>query len=238
MASHDVKPETVFDRYHFSAFKSSAIVELVGTFLFVVTIPMATMANEEMSPLAFGMMLMALVFSFGYISGGHFNPVVSLAAFIGTSQFGKAKLFVYLVSQALGAAGAAFYCVLIHGANFPVPEIAFDVASIVRAFLVESTFSFILCSIILHVQYSKQKDNDFYGFAVGMAYVAASLCVGGLSGGIFNPAAASGLIVVRCLTTYCTPVLHLWVYWAGSVVGAIFASIIYIAVNNSHEVTA
>lgn len=227
--------ESIFDKYHLSAFKSAAIIEIVGTFLFVVTIPLATITNAEVSPLAFGMLLMALVFAFGYLSGGHFNPAVTFATFLGTPEFKKDRFVVYIVAQLIGGVGAALYCVMIHGPDFPVPEMPYEMLEILRRFLIESTYTFVFCSIILHVNYSKQQDNKFYGFAVGMAYLAASLTSGGAVGGIYNPAAATGLIVVRCLTTYCVPLGNLWVYWAGSAVGAIVASIIYVAVNNSHE---
>lgn len=221
----------IFARLHFNEYMSSVIVEFVGSFLFILTIPLASMNNAEVAALAIGFMLMAMVFSFGYISGGHFNPAVSLAVAICT-DFPIHKFMLYVIAQCGGGVVASIYCVMIHGPEFPVPEPGLDIVEMIRAFLAESVYTFVLASAVLHVACSKQKNNNFYGFAIGMAVLSAALCVGGVSGGAFNPAVATGLIVVRCLTTYCVPLANLWLFWAAETVGAVVASLFFLALSD------
>ena len=225
--------ESILKKLQFNQFKSSVIVEFVGTFLFVLTIPLASITSPEVTALAVGFMLMSMVFCFGYISGAHYNPAVSFAVFLAQPEFGLGKLILYVIAQIAGAACAAFYCVLIHGPEFPVPNTNNDPVRIARAFVAEFVFTFVLASVVLHVACSKQKDNNFYGFAIGMAVLSAALCVGGISGGAFNPAVATGLIVVRCFTLYCMPVVQLWMYWGSEILAAFCAALLYTAVRDA-----
>lgn len=221
----------IFARLHFNEYMSSVIVEFIGSFLFILTIPLSSISDAEVAPLAIGFMLMAMVFSFGYISGGHFNPAVSLAVAIST-DFPIHKFILYVIAQCAGGATAAIYCVMIHGPEFPTPEPGLDIVNMIRAFLAESVYTFVLASAVLHVACSKQKNNNFYGFAIGMAVLSAAFCVGGVSGGAFNPAVATGLIVVRCFMTYCEPLANLWLFWAAEALGAIVASLFYMALSD------
>eukprot|EP00744_Colponema_vietnamica_P016883 GILI01023710.1.p1 GENE.GILI01023710.1~~GILI01023710.1.p1 ORF type:complete len:262 (+),score=54.98 GILI01023710.1:77-862(+) len=228
--NNEVKPG-IFERLHFNDYMSAVIVEFIGSFLFILTIPLSSINDAEVAPLAIGFMLMAMVFSFGYISGGHFNPAVSLAVAIST-DFPIHKFILYVMAQCGGGVVAAFYCVMIHGTDFPVPDLGLDIVNMIRAFLAESVYTFVLASAVLHVACSKQKNNNFYGFAIGMAVLSAAFCVGGVSGGAFNPAVATGLIVVRCLMTYCEPLANLWIFWAAEGLGAIVASLFYMALSD------
>lgn len=222
----------IFKKAHFNQNKSAVVVEFIGTFLLVLTIPLSVISNAEVAPIAIGFMLTAMVFSFGYISGGHFNPMVSLSVFLCTREFTKVKLFVYCIAQMAGAFAAVFYCVLIHGPQFPTPNPGLDMWNMFRAFMAESVFTFILSSVVLHVACSKQKSNNFYGFAIGFAVLAGGLTCAPISGAAFNPAVATSLIVVRCLTLYCEAVASLWVYWLSELVGAGMAAVMYLALLN------
>jgi glycerol uptake facilitator-like aquaporin len=233
MSETYTKP-SIFAKAHFSNFKSAVLVEFVGTFLFVLTIALSVNQNAEVAPIAIGFMLMVMIFTFGYISGGHFNPSVSLAVFLSTSSFKIEKLVVYVVAQVAGACAATVYFTLIQGpSNMPSPMPAtFDFISLVRVFLAESTYTFMLASVVLHVACSKQKNNNFYGFAIGMTVLAGALTVGGVSGAAFNPAVATGLTVIKCLFLQCGGMATLWLYLLSHFVGSIVASIFYLATVN------
>ena len=233
MAEEYHKP-TVFEKLHFSNFKSAVIVEFVGTFLFVLTIGLSSNANGEVAPLAIGFMLMVMIFCFGYISGGHFNPSVTLAVFLSVADFKKHKLILYVIAQIAGSCAAGLYYTMIQGPGslvYPVPQ-ALTFTAMLRTFLAESTYTFMLASVVLHVACSKQKNNNFYGFAIGMTVLAGALCVGSISGAAFNPAVATGLIFVRCLTLQCLGMATLWLYWLSHIVGSVVASIFFLATVN------
>ncbi len=227
-----------FKKYHLGKDASAIVVEFVGTFLFILTIPLSVSGSGDVAPLAIGFMLMAMIFCFGYISGGHFNPAVTLAVMLARPKGEDMKLKTrafYIVAQLAGGFAAAFYCFIILGPSFPVPDTANDMIKVGKAFFAESVYTFVLASVVLHVACSSQKDNNFYGFAIGMAVLSAALCVGGVSGGAFNPAVATGLIVFRCLTGYCVPMYHLWVYWVAECLGALVAAILYNLVTDAFE---
>ncbi|KAF8280732.1 hypothetical protein TcBrA4_0094550 [Trypanosoma cruzi] len=96
-------------RWYFNEFMSAVIVEFIGTFLLVLTVPLSGINNPEMAPFSVGFMLMSLVFSFGYMSGGHLNPMVSFAVFLSSANFGKTRMLFYFIAQMLGGVAAAFY---------------------------------------------------------------------------------------------------------------------------------
>jgi glycerol uptake facilitator-like aquaporin len=223
----------VLEKLHFNQGKSSVLVEFVGTFLLVLTVSLASWNEPEMAPLAAGFMLMALVFAFGYISGGHFNPAVTLAAYFcerddGIPNFPWYNAIMYAVAQLAGSAAAGVYLLFILGFNFPTPNTPNNPLAVFRGFIAESVYTFVLASVVMHVAMSSQRHNEFYGFAIGMAVMSAALCVGGVSGGAFNPAVATGLIVVNCVVGQnCHAMIHLWMYWAAEIVGAIVATILF-----------
>ena len=237
--SYEVKPG-VFQRLHFSENKSSVIVEFIGTFLFTLTIPLTGINDNETAPIAIGFMYMALVFSFAYLSGAHMNPAVSLACFL-ASEFPIWKLILYTIAQVAGSFAAAFYCVMIHGIDFPVPTAGLNFLTMLRYFLHEAVYTFVICSVVLHLCWSKRTKkgirdaSNYYGFAVGFAVLISYLCVGSVENGAFNPAVATGLIVVRCLTTYCVPMASLWMFWASELGGAIVAAIFFLALESIPE---
>ncbi|EPY40982.1 aquaporin [Angomonas deanei] len=194
-------------------------------------------------------MLMTVVFSFGYLSGGHVNPMVTISVWLctakgnrkeGTRGFSKRRLVLYVVFQMIGGTLATLYCMMLHGREFPVPNMGLSFNQMLRGFLAESVFTFLLCSVVLHVAISKQRNNNFYGFAIGFAVLCGGLTCGPISGGAFNPAVATPLIVLRCLFSFsadgCTPLASLWVYIVSEAVGAVSASIMYLAMQKVEEI--
>lgn len=240
-----IKKFSCLRSFHLGPLMSAAVVECIGTFLLVLTVPLSSKENGEMAPIAIGFILMSLVFSFGYLSGGHLNPMVTVSVWLCTASgegyavFNKRRLILYLIAQMAGGTLAGFFAMMIEGRDFPVPNMGDDFVRMLRGFLAESVFTFVLCSVVLHVAISKQRNNNFYGFAIGFAVLCGGLTCGPVSGGAFNPAVATPLIVIRCFFSFtkdaCLPMGSLWVYWASEVVGAVVASIMYLALMNVEE---
>jgi glycerol uptake facilitator-like aquaporin len=210
----------------FSKQNNELAAEFVGTFLFVLTIPLATSGIGKLAPLAIGFMLMAMVFTFGYISGGHFNPAVSFATLI-TNNISVPKFVRYTVVQVAAAICASAYGGMISGFNMPVPTTNFNLVSIWQGFLSEGVYTFALACVVLHVAYSRQKSNDFYGFAIGMVVLSAAFSVGGFTGGTFNPAVATGIQLVACFGGNCKPLVFVWMYWFAPLGGAFLAGMFH-----------
>src|SRR6266436_2474170 len=83
------------------------VTEFIGTFGLVFTVGCAVMGKSALGPLAIGAALMVFVYAGGHISGGHYNPAVSLAAFM-RGRLSRAELGPYWVAQVAGAVVADF----------------------------------------------------------------------------------------------------------------------------------
>jgi len=105
------------------------------------------------------------------------------------------------------------------------PTVGFSDGQAVAA---EIFFTFLLCTVVINVATTKaNKNQHFYGFAIGTTITSAGYSVGDISGGAFNPAVATGIII-------CTPSEYngnLWIYWLGDCVGAIFAGLVWYLIN-------
>lgn len=210
----------------FSEFFSQLVAEFIGTFLFVLTITLASIGVGTLAPIAIGFMLAAMCFTFGYISGAHFNPAISFAVFINRKMTLRRTL-LYMFVQLAGSFCASLYASVIVGLDIPAPETNADLLNVWQALLCEMVYTFALTSVVLHVCFSRQRTNDFYGFAIGMTLTAAGFSVGGFTGGAFNPAVATGMQLVACIGGKCRPLIFFWVYWIAPIGGAFIATIVY-----------
>jgi glycerol uptake facilitator-like aquaporin len=205
---------------------SELVAEFVGTFLFVLTITLATIGIGSLAPLAIGFMLMAMVFTFGYISGGHFNPAITFATFI-TRHTSLRKLIKYVIVQVLAGILSTLYASAIVGLDVPVPTTDTNIVDVWQSLLSELVYTFALACVVLHVAYSRQRTNSFYGFAIGMTLMAAAFSVGGFTGGAFNPAVATGIQLVACFGGNCKPLIFTWMYWVAPMGGAFLGGFAY-----------
>ncbi|AYU82733.1 AQP9 / aquaporin 2 [Leishmania donovani] len=209
-----------------SEFLSQLVAEFVGTFLLVLTITLASVGVGTLAPIPIGFMLAAMCFTFGYISGAHFNPAISFAVFINRKMTLR-RTVMYIVVQLAGSFCASLYASAIIGLQIPAPVANGDLANTWQVLLCELVYTFALTSVVLHVCFSRQRSNDFYGFAIGMTLMAAGFSVGGFTGGAFNPAVATGTQLVLCVYKNCDPLFYFWVYWIAPICGAFVASVIF-----------
>merc|ERR550537_1315508 len=97
-------------------FETEVLVsEFVGTYFLVVTVGFNVLQNVALAPVSIGAILMAMIFATGNVSGGHFNPAVTIGVFLrGKLDGGSSALVAYFVSQCLGglAAGVTYVALL------------------------------------------------------------------------------------------------------------------------------
>ena len=164
-------------------------VEFIGTFFLVFVIGMAVRGGATLPPIAIGGILMVMIFAGGHVSGAHFNPAVSLAAFL-RGALGKAELFPYWVAQVLGALIAGLVVTSIHGKPL-LPPPSFE---LMPSLTVEFLATFALAWTVLNTATARSTaNNSFYGLAIGGTVMAMAFAVGGVSGGAFNPAVGFAL---------------------------------------------
>ena len=196
-------------------------VELIGTFFLVFTVGATVIAGSALAPLAIGSVLMVMIYAGGHVSGGHYNPAVTVAALV-RGRIGVRDAAGYWVAQLAGGLIAAVAVGgVLHRAQ--ARPMTLSGHTLVAALVVELLFTFALCYVVLNVATSRsQPDNSFYGLAIGFTVAAGAFAVGGISGGVFNPAVALGGTAMG-LFAWST----LWVYLvvqliAGAVAGLVF----------------
>lgn len=195
------------------------LTELIGTFFLVLTVGMA---SGDLAPLAIGSVLMVMIYAGGHISGGHFNPAVTLAAFV-RGRCAKSDVAPYMIAQVGGAALAALAVSLLKG---DTGNSAMNI-NIGRTFLAEFLFTFALAYVVLNVATSKDTaGNSNYGLAIGFTVMVGAIAVGGISGGAFNPAVAIGAAMMKAFAWQ-----NLWVYFLANFAGGAAAGVVFKMLN-------
>ena len=171
------------------------IVEFIGTFFLVFTIGATAVFGGPgvIAPLAIGFVLMVMVYAGGFISGGHYNPAVSLAAVIRGALPAK-QWIPYAAFQILGGIIASYLINFMAGEPLRTANIPYDLVNIVIA---EFLFTFALCYVVLLTATSKKTEgNSYYGLAIGSTVMVGAFAVGSICLGAFNPAVAISTITL------------------------------------------
>ena len=200
------------------------LTEFIGTFFLVLTIGLTVLTDAPMAALAIGASLMIMVYMGGHISGGHYNPAVSLALLL-RGKLPGSEFVPYVLAQVAGALVASFTVYAVLGKTFaPAPGDGVGVLSVV---LLEALYTFALALVVLNCAASeKTKGNSYYGLAIGFTIVVAAFAAGGLSGGAFNPAVGIGPTIVNALLGGGTWG-NLWLYIVGPLAGGALASVVF-----------
>jgi aquaporin Z len=201
------------------------VVEFIGTFFLVATIGFTVLKPGDagaMAPLAIGSALMVMIFAGGHISGGHYNPAVTLAVFL-RGKCPTADVLPYWGAQLLGAAAAAGVVLFMKGG--PAPEAA--TPDVVKALIAEFLFTFALCYVVLNVATAKgTSGNSFYGLAIGFTVLTGAYAVGGISGGAFNPAVAVGITIMGL-----SAVVDIWIFLVANLAAGAAAAYVFRFIN-------
>jgi aquaporin Z len=200
------------------------LTEFVGTFFLVLTIGLAVLGGTPMAPLAIGASLMVMVYMGGHVSGGHYNPAVTLAVVL-RGKLHPREIVPYMVAQVVGALSASAVVYVVLGRTFaPAPG---DGASTVGALLIEILYTTALCLVVLHSATAPQTTgNSFYGLAIGFTVTAGAFAGGPISGGAFNPAVGTGPILAAAVLGGGS-VANLWLYLVGPFAGGVLAASLY-----------
>jgi aquaporin Z len=200
------------------------LTELIGTFFLVLTIGGTVIGSGPTSipPLAIGAVLMVMIFAGGHVSGGHYNPAVTLGVWL-RGRCPSADVAPYMIAQGIGALLAAGVVKFLK-AGAPVPSLN---AAIGPALLAEFLFTFALVYVVLNVATAKgTSGNSFYGLAIGMTVMSGAFAVGTISGGAFNPAVAIGIIAMGIV-----PWSSIWIYLVANFLGAAAAAQAFKTIN-------
>ncbi len=199
------------------------VAELIGTFALVFCGTGAVVINDVTNggvshvgiAITFGLIVMAMIYAFGAISGAHINPAVTIA-FSLTDRFNKQYLIGYLVAQLIGAFLASAllrFLFMDHdhlGSTLPL-------GAWHQSFVLEIILTYFLMLVIIFVSQNKATAS-FTGLAVGAVVLLEAMFAGPITGASMNPARSIAPAVVS------GHLENLWLYIAAPIIGAVLAS--------------
>lgn len=200
------------------------IAELVGTFSLVfVGVAAAAIAGDQgvITPaLGHGLILVGLIYTFGHISGAHFNPAVTVGLLVG-GKTDAVKAVVYIIAQCVGAiiAGFAAKGLLPIGTGGQTTG-SLTSTALVSAGVVEAILTFFLVSTIYQAAVYGRAGN-LAGVAIGFTLAGSILAGGTFTGASLNPARTLGPAVANGDFSY------LVVYLVGIFAGGIIAGLLH-----------
>lgn len=201
------------------------LVECAGSFFLVLLVNICALGSLSAStPFVMGMILMAMTYAGGHISGAHFNPAITVAVFI-RGKCSAADVPSYIFAQLLGAAIAA----LTAGAFFMgnVGQGMDLSATALQAVIAEILGSFAMTWVLLNVTSSRDTiGNSYYGLAIGAVVATLGFVFGPISGGVFNPSIALSFGINNI-----SGFNNFWIYLIGEVIGAILAAYVFLFAN-------
>jgi aquaporin Z len=204
--------------------KLKVVTEFIGTFIFLFTISLAAVSGSPIAPIAIGGALMCMVYMGGHISGGHYNPAVTLGAFLQKKMDSKdlAPFWAAQILAGILAFGLGWY---ITGKTVAIePGTGYNA---IKACLVEFVFTFALVLVVLNTACSeKTKSSNFYGLAIGFTIVIAAIAGGPISGGAFNPAVGIGATAIHA-TMGGGSWANIWIPIVGPLIGGAAAAYVF-----------
>ena len=198
------------------------IVEFIGTFFLVFTV--GSVCSATVSPvlgaLAIGSSLMVMVYAGGHISGGHYNPAVTLGVWL-RGKCDCKDVVPYWITQLVAALVAALIIGIIYSKSSVLNVGAGGDVKVMPAILAEFIGAFALVWVVLNTATAKgTAGNSFYGLAIGFTVFVCAVSVGGFSGGAFNPAVGLGVFLMG-FASVKTFIIYLVVDLIGGAVAAL-----------------
>ena len=212
------------------------LAELLGTFMFMMVGYMSVPAlhaaapaapNILVVPFSFGFGLLAAIFAFGHISGGHFNPAVTVGIVLDKRLPALEGVF-YILAQIIGAIAAAVVVMLTVSQQAVADGITKPGAGItdISAVVIEATFTAIFLVVIL---VSSKRAPQIAALAIPLTLVAIHFAIATVTGSSVNPARSIGSALVG------GDLNQLWIYIVGPTIGGIIGWAVYLATNNPND---
>lgn len=203
------------------------LAEVIGTFALIFCGTGAIVINQETGGVithagiaaTFGLIVAAMIYTVGDISGAHLNPAVTIAFWV-AKAFPLKEIIPYLLSQGVGALLASI------ALKFLFPNNQFlgstiPAGSEMQSFILELILTFILMFTILHVAKGSKEQGMFAGLAIGSVVLSEAMFAGPICGASMNPIRSLSPAVIS------GHMEHLWVYLSAPTLGAIIAVLVW-----------
>jgi aquaporin NIP len=194
--------------------------EFIGTFALVFCGTGAIVINEVSGgtvghlgiAITFGLIVAAMIYAVGEVSGAHFNPAVTLS-FSLAGLFPRSEVIPYLTAQLLGAVVASGVLRLLFPEAVTLGETE-PAGSVMQTFVLELILTFFLMFVILQVSTGSKEMGTMAGLAIGMVVLLEAAFAGPITGASMNPARSFGPALLTLKFE------NLWVYFLAPTMGA------------------
>jgi aquaporin Z len=199
------------------------IAEFLGTFCLVFAGTAAIVVNDLNDgvvthvgiALTFGLIVLAMIYAIGDVSGAHINPAVTFAFYVG-GRFPLKSVLPYIVCQC-GGAILASVCLTVLFPDSATLGMTTPSGTITQTFVLEVILTFMLMFVILSVSTGAKEEGVTAATAIGAVVGLEALLGGPISGASMNPARSLGPALI------CGNLGLVWIYIAAPVLGALMA---------------
>ena len=203
------------------------IAEIIGTFALIFCGTGAIIINQESSgaithagiAATFGLIVAAMIYTVGDISGAHLNPAVTIAFWV-AKVFPAKEILPYIISQGIGAFLASFTLHYLFPANETLGA-TLPAGTAMQSFILELILTFLLMFTIIHVAKGSKEQGMFAGIAIGSVVLLEAMFAGPICGASMNPIRSLSPAVVS------GHLEHLWVYLTAPTLGALLAVLVW-----------
>jgi aquaporin NIP len=203
------------------------LAEFIGTFALVFFAAGSAIVDSQTNGLvglpgcaaASGLIVMAVIYTFGNVSGAHINPAVTFG-FSVAGLFPKKEILPYMGSQLAGSLAGGFTLKLLFpeslsmGATLPS-------GPIMQSVILEIILTFLLMLVILHTSQGIKEVQQLAGIIIGGMVLLEIIFAGPISGGSMNPARSFGPALAA------GNIGTLWIYFISPVLGATLATFVW-----------
>lgn len=198
--------------------------EFLGTFGLVFTGCGAIVVNQLSGGVIghfgicaiFGLIVLAMVYALGDVSGAHINPAVTIAFWI-SERFPLKEVGPYIFAQCLGSVAASGLLLYLFPKDVTSLGSTMVSEGVFQAFVMETVITFLLMLIIIMVATGSKEVGTLAGIAIGAAVAVLALLAGPITGASMNPARSFGPALVS------GNLVDLWVYFVAPILGASLA---------------
>ncbi len=201
--------------------------EFIGTFAMIFCGTGAIIIDQQTHgsighlgvAITFGLIVTAMIYSFGETSGAHFNPAVTIA-FSFAKLFPTKQIFPFIVAQIAGALAASMVLKVLFPENISLGA-TMPAGSVLQSFVLELLLTFFLMLVILFTSQGSKEVGVMAGIAIGGTVLLEAMFAGPICGASMNPARSIAPAIVSGNLN------SLWIYIFAPIIGAILASMIW-----------
>jgi aquaporin NIP len=204
------------------------LAEIIGTFALVFCGTGAIIINQETGgtishvgiAITFGLIVTAMVYAVGEISGAHLNPAVTIGLWI-AKVFPSKEILPYVGAQTIGA----FMASIILRYLFPLSQTlgaTLPAGLPMQSFVLEIILMFILMFTIINVAKGSKEQRMFAGIVIGSVVLLEAMFAGPICGASMNPIRSLAPAIISGHTE------HLWIYLSAPFIGSVLAVLSWI----------